>query len=54
MDVNKIAEIILIVFAFLIIVYNLILAVGTPCFDKLSMIMFVFALIYSAFLRMIN
>ena len=54
MDVEKITEILLIVFAFLIITYNLIINIGTECFDKVSMIMSVFALIYSAFLRMIK
>jgi len=53
MEIELIADVILIVFVFLIIIYNFVVTSGTECFDRFSVIMSLFALIYSIFLRII-
>lgn len=52
-NIEKVAETILIIFATLIITYNLITTAGTECYDKLSMLMSIFVLAYTIFMRII-
>ena len=53
MGTKKLADILLLVIVSLIIVYNFIITAGTDCFDKFSMGLSLFALIYTIFLRII-
>ena len=54
MNFRRNLEITLLFFSAMIIVYNFILTGGTECFDKFSMTMSIFALMYAIFLRIIQ
>ena len=53
MDIRKLADTLLLIIVTLIIIYNFIITAGTDCFDKFSMSLSLFALMYTIFLRII-
>ncbi len=51
MDAKNLAEILLLIMALLIILYNFLTTLGGSCFDTFSIILSLFALLYSLLLR---
>lgn len=51
MSLKRFTEVALIVFAIMILLYNYIGTYGTDCYDKLTMNLTIFMLIYSIILR---
>tara|TARA_Y100000034_G_scaffold100307_2_gene123565 strand:+ start:1664 stop:1825 length:162 start_codon:yes stop_codon:yes gene_type:complete len=53
MELKKLADVLLLIITILIIVYNILTTLGTECFDKFSMVLSLFAIGYTIFLRIL-
>jgi hypothetical protein len=53
MELEELAELLLIIFSILILLYDFVIDSGTGCLDKLSISMSLFALFYTLFLRIV-